>query len=86
MPLLVSHRGYPEDFFELDENYCVGKSTNKTFAGLLVIPEGECMGILLNASNGRLDFLPELASKPGSLPLVKEDCFVQVPPRLPSGR
>ncbi len=79
MPLLVSHRGYPEHCFELDENHCVGKSTNETFAGLLVSLVGKGLGILLNASNGRFDLLSELASEPGSLPLVENDRLVQVP-------
>jgi hypothetical protein len=79
MPLLVSHRSYPEQFFELDENHCVRKPPNKTFAGLLVSLEGKCPGILLNAPNGRFDLLPELASEPGSLPFIEDDSLVQVP-------
>ena len=75
----MSHRGYPQHCFQLDENHCVGESPDETFAGLLVSLEGKCPGILLNASNGRFDLLPELASKPRSFPLIKDDRLVQVP-------
>lgn len=79
MPLLVSHRGNPKHFFELDENHCVGESTNEAFADLGVSLEGKCPGILLNASNSRFNLLPELTSEPGSLSLVEDDRLVQVP-------
>lgn len=79
MPLLVSHRGNPKCFFELDENHCVGESVNETFADLGVSLEGKCSRILLNASNGRFDLLPELTSEPGPLSLVEDDRLVQVP-------
>ena len=79
MPFLVSHRGYPEHLFELDKDNRVGESMNEPLPGLLVGLEGECPGILLDTTDGRLDLLAKLASEPGSLSLVKDNGLVQVP-------
>ena len=79
MPFLVSHGSYPERIFELDEDDHVGEAMNEGFTGLPVSLDGKRPGGLLDASNGRLDLLPELASQPRPLPLIEDDRLMQLP-------
>jgi hypothetical protein len=79
LPLLVGNCGDPQYLLEVDKEDRVREAVDKTLAGLLVIMKRKCQGIQLDTPNGLLDFLPELASEPGPLPLVKENSLMQVP-------
>jgi hypothetical protein len=75
----MSNSSYPESVFELDEEKGIGETPGDTLARSLRIVQRESARVLLDSPDGRLDCLPELATKPLALLLVTGGGLVELP-------